>query len=198
LETIGITAHQDKEWDTRDSTVLQAFHDSFRTEDIRRVVSLPKKEDVTLPTTRHNAENRFKSLETRLRKNVNLRHVYYTHMLDYMQRGQVEVVDQDKKQEGTFYLPRHAVSKGKGGDTKWRIVFDASSHERGVSSLNDALEKGPNLLPELFEIVTLQAQPGGYYRRHTPSISSVTAGRERRGSDKVLLVSRDTGRRREL
>ena len=118
LETIGITAHQDKGWDAKESTVLQAFHDSFKTENSRRVVSLPKKENVTLPTNRQNAENRFKSLETRLRKNVNLRHVCYTHMLDYMQQERVEVVDQDKKQEGTFYLPHHAVSKGKGEDTK--------------------------------------------------------------------------------
>jgi len=146
LETIGITAHHDKEWDTRDLTILQAFHNSFRTEDIRKVVSLPKKKDVTLPTIGQNAENRFKSLEIRLRKNANLRHVYYTHMLDYMQRGQLEVVGQNKKQEGTFYLPHHAVSKGKGGDTKWGIVFDASSHERGVSSLDDALVKRPNPL----------------------------------------------------
>jgi hypothetical protein len=73
-------------------------------------------------------------------------------MLDYMQRGQVEFVDQVEKQEGTFYLPHHAVCKEK-GDTKWRIVFDASSHEKGVPSLNDALEIGPNLLPELFAIL---------------------------------------------
>jgi len=67
-----------------------------------------------------------------------------------MQRGQVEVVDPDEKQEGTFYLPHHAVSKGKQGDIKWRIVYDRSSHETGAPSLNDALEMGPNLLPELF------------------------------------------------
>jgi hypothetical protein len=149
LETIGITAHQDKE----DSAVLQAFHDSYRTEDSRRVVSLPKKENVTLPTNRQNAENRFKSLETSLRKNANLRHVYDTHMMDYMHRGQVEVIHQDEKQERTFYLPHHTVCNGKEGDTKWRIVFDASSHETGVPSLNDALEMGPNLLPELFTIL---------------------------------------------
>jgi len=47
-------------------------------------------------------------------------------------------------------------------------------------------------------IVRLQTQPGGYYSRYPSSISSVTAGRERQGSNKVLLVSRDTGRRREL
>jgi hypothetical protein len=127
----------------------QAFHDSFRTEDSRRVFSLPKKEYITLPSNRQNAENRFRSLEIRLRKNANLRRVYYTHMLDYTHRGQVEV-DPDEKQEGTFYLPRYAVSKGEQGDIKWRIVFDASLHERGAPSLSEALEMGPNLLPELF------------------------------------------------
>ena len=38
----------------------------------------------------------------------------------------------------------------KVNDTKWRIVFDASSHEKGAPSLNDTLEMGPNLLPEIF------------------------------------------------
>jgi hypothetical protein len=92
----------------------------------------------------------FKSLETKLRKAADLCHVYYTHMLDYTQRGQVEVVEPGEEQGGTFYLPHHAVSKGKRGDTKWRIVFDASSHEKGASSLNDTLEMGPKLLPEIF------------------------------------------------
>jgi len=100
------------------------------------MVSLTKKENVTLLSNRQNAENRFKSLEARLMKNEKLRHVYYTHMLDYIQRGQVEFVDPDKEHEGTFYLPHHAVSKGKRGDTKRRIIFDASSHENDAPSLN--------------------------------------------------------------
>ena len=82
LETLGITAHQGKSWDTKDSVFLQAFHDSFRVEDNRRVVSLPKRENVPLPSNEQNAKNWFKSLETKLRKNANMRHVYYTHMLD--------------------------------------------------------------------------------------------------------------------
>ena len=55
LETIGITAHQDREWNSKDSNVLRDIHDSFRTEGGRRVVSLPKKENVTLPTSQQNA-----------------------------------------------------------------------------------------------------------------------------------------------
>jgi hypothetical protein len=71
-------------------------------------------------------------------------------MLDCLQRGQVEVVDPGEEHGDLFYLPHHAVSKGKRGDTKWRIVFDASSHEKCASSLNDTLEMGPNLLSEIF------------------------------------------------
>jgi len=150
LETIGIKAHQDKWRNTKDSAVLHAFHDTFRMEDNRRVVSLPRKENVNLPSNLENAENRFKSLEARLRKNEKLRHIYYTHMLRYIQRGQVEVVDPGEEHGDLFYLPHHAVSKGKREDTKWRIVSDASSHEKGAPSLNDTLEMGPSLLPEIF------------------------------------------------
>jgi hypothetical protein len=130
LETTGITVHQDNGWDAKESAVLQAFHDSYRTEDIRRGVSLPKKENVTLLTNRQNAENTFKSLERRLRKNANLRHVYYTHMQDYMQRGQVEVIDHDEKQERTFYLPHHALCKGKGGGAQSGELYSTHPHTR--------------------------------------------------------------------
>jgi hypothetical protein len=48
-----------------------------------------------------------------------------------------------------YYLPYYAVEKEKRGDAKWRIVFDGSSHKDHAPSLNDALEMGPNLLPEI-------------------------------------------------
>jgi hypothetical protein len=52
-----------------------------------------------------------------------------------------------------YYLAHHAVEKEKRGDAKWRIVFDGSSHEDQAPSLNDALEMGPNLLPEILAIL---------------------------------------------
>jgi len=74
-------------------------------------------------------------------------------MRDYVQRGQVEVVDTEERQGRTFYLPHHAVLKGTLGETKWRIVFDASSNEKGTFTLNDALDMRPNLLPEVFAML---------------------------------------------
>lgn len=40
----------------------------------------------------------------------------------------------------------------KRGRTKWRIVFDASSHESNAPSLNEALEMGPKFLLEILAI----------------------------------------------
>jgi hypothetical protein len=65
----------------------------------------------------------------------------------------VETVEPEQEGEGTFYLPHQIISKGKGGERKWPIVYDASSHEKDAPSLNDALEMGPNLFPELFAIL---------------------------------------------
>ena len=143
---------------TKDSNGLQAFHDSFRTGDIRRVVSLRMRTSLSQTTNQRNVENNFKMLETRLKKIAILRYVHYKHMLNYMQRRQVYVVDPDEKQEEMFYLPHHAVSKGKQGETKWQIEFGASSHESG-----EPLEVGSNLLLELFATL-LQ------FRLHPPAI----------------------------
>jgi hypothetical protein len=52
-----------------------------------------------------------------------------------------------------YYMPHHPVEKEKRGDAKWRIVFDGSSHEDHAPSFNDALEMGPNLLPESLAIL---------------------------------------------
>ena len=38
-------------------------------------------------------------------------------------------------------------------ETRWRIVFYGSSHEDDALSLNDILEIGPNLIPEILAIL---------------------------------------------
>ena len=54
------------------------------------------------------------------------------------------------------------------GKTKWRIVFDASSHETNAPSHNEVLEMGPNLLPEIFAILLR------FRLHHTAIISDIT------------------------
>ena len=45
------------------------------------------------------------------------------------------------------------MKKVKYGGTKCWIVFDASHHENNAPSLNEVLEIGPNLLPEILAIL---------------------------------------------
>jgi len=70
-------------------------------------------------------------------------------MLDHVVKEQVELVPTNENSTGVFYLPDHAEKKEHHGKTNWRIVFDPSSSEGNSPSLNDVLEMGPNLLPEV-------------------------------------------------
>jgi hypothetical protein len=69
LETIGIMENQDRTPSLKDSALLQEFAASFCLEDQRRVVSFPRKANITVPNNRHEAEKRFLSLEKKLEQN---------------------------------------------------------------------------------------------------------------------------------
>ena len=49
----------------------------------------------------------------------------------------------------TFYMPMHAVTKESSSSTKLRVVFDGSAKSSSDSSLNDILEVGPTLHPDI-------------------------------------------------
>ncbi|GFQ94645.1 DUF5641 domain-containing protein [Trichonephila clavata] len=75
-------------------------------------------------------------------------------MQDYIDKKQVEAVLKDTQNEvRLFYFPHHAVKKITNEGIKGCIVFDASSHSPGHPSLNDALEAGPNLLPDILAML---------------------------------------------
>jgi len=86
-------------------------------------------------------------------------------MLDYIKKDQVEIVLSEEATVDKFYLPHHVVKKKKRGETKWRIVFDGSSHQDHAPSLSDALEIGPNLLPEILAtLLRFRLYPVGIIR----------------------------------
>jgi hypothetical protein len=83
LESIGISANHDRSLSAKDSKLLEDFQASFRMEDHRRVVSLPRKQNIAIPSNKLNAEKRLNNVtdlkamrhETDvLRTNVKLRH----------------------------------------------------------------------------------------------------------------------------
>ncbi|KAJ4430558.1 hypothetical protein ANN_19146 [Periplaneta americana] len=136
---LEIRENQDRQRSSKDSAILQAFEDSYLIEDQRRVVSLPRKEGIIPPTNRYNAQRWFHNLEKRLQGNAHLKEIYYTQMMDYIVKGHVDLVALGSQPYDEFYLPHQLVKKEKrGGDDP---------------SLNDSLEMGPNLLPEVLSIL---------------------------------------------
>jgi hypothetical protein len=87
----------------RDTALLQEFHASYSLEDQQRVVSLPRKGNISLPSNRHNAERLFHRLEQRLEGNVALRHVYHDHMLDYIKNKWKSLLLKREKQTSSTY-----------------------------------------------------------------------------------------------
>jgi hypothetical protein len=87
------------------------------------VVSLPRKEHVSLSSNYHHAEKRFHALARRLEKDETLRNVYHDQMLNYIRHEQVEIAPPADGTEETYHLLHHLVRKEKRGNLKWRIVF---------------------------------------------------------------------------
>jgi len=153
LEAMGITDTDTVPPSVKDTAMLSSFSDSFRKEDGRAVVSLPKKEHAILNDNNTNAHRRFKSLTKRFDSTTYFRTMYENKMLDYILQHQVEVAPHGPTAAPMFYLLHHAVKKEKCKAVKWRIVCDASSHEPGSPSLNDFLQMGSNLPPEIVSVL---------------------------------------------
>ena len=88
--------------------------------------------------------------EKRLEKNPELKKKYHSAMEEYFFGGYAERIEEQPTEEG-WYLPHHPVISDT-KNTKVRIVSDSAAKVNGVS-LNDLLEKGPNLLNDLTGIL---------------------------------------------
>ena len=94
--------------------------------------------------------------ETRLRRMVRRmtkeKYTAYDRQLkSVLEEGHVELLPKDCVPQS--YLPHRGVIMMDRETTKLRIVHDASAESEEGLSLNDALEKGPNLLPLLWGIL---------------------------------------------
>ena len=56
-------------------------------------------------------------------------------------------------EEAGYYMPHHAVFRSDASTTKTRVVFNASAACTGAPSLNDMVDPGPSLLPDLTGIL---------------------------------------------
>nr|XP_050043852.1 uncharacterized protein LOC126541213 [Dermacentor andersoni] len=79
---------------------------------------------------------------------------YNAVIRQYLELGHAEVVPKSVPiDRATYYMPHRQVIREESLTTKLRVVFDASSHAQGFPSLNDFLDKGVNLNPELLQVL---------------------------------------------
>ncbi|KAI5756186.1 hypothetical protein M8J77_022835 [Diaphorina citri] len=93
------------------------------------------------------AEKRLQSTIKRL-KSGNLETEYQKVLTGWELEGIIERVPIQDSEKPSYYLPHHPVVK-VGSTTPVRPVFDASAKEPNKCSLNQCLEKGPNLIDKI-------------------------------------------------
>jgi hypothetical protein len=108
---MGITDIDTEPRSTKDTATLSSFSDSFRIDDGRAVVSLPKKEHLIPADNKSNARKRFLSLTKRFHTDADFRTMYENIMMDYIFNNQVEVAPSNPSAAPKFYLPHHAFKR---------------------------------------------------------------------------------------
>ncbi|GFS47235.1 integrase catalytic domain-containing protein [Nephila pilipes] len=135
------------------SKQLEAF---WQLENLEMNLKLPWKDNLkeSLDNNYEIAHERFSKLCHKFKNDQSLYTEYKNVVDSYVEQNIVERVPNSTVVGGAeFYLPHRAVIRHDRVSSKLRIVFDASSHKRGKFSLNDSLHIGPNLYPDLFELL---------------------------------------------
>ena len=95
-------------------------------------------------------------MENRFSKDDKLRIAYSEFMTEYenlchMIQASKAIIP--KALQDSFFLPHHGVCKESSTTTKLRTVFNGSARTSSGLSLSDLLQAGPNLLPNLIDLI---------------------------------------------
>ncbi|XP_043064474.1 uncharacterized protein LOC122320346 [Drosophila ficusphila] len=95
------------------------------------------------------ALRRFKTLEGKLLKDVELKSQYAAFINEYIDLQHMSLAS-EQSVASQYYLPHHCVQKPDSTTTKLRVVFDGSAKTTSGYSLNDLLFAGPSMQPKIF------------------------------------------------
>jgi hypothetical protein len=112
-------------------------------------------EPTLLGTSRRSSERRLHAIERRLERDPDLNVQYHSFTKEYKQLGHKEPVIQQEGKDSCYFLPHHPVFKETSSTTKTRVVFDGSAETSNGLSLNDILQVGATVQPDLYSIVLL-------------------------------------------
>lgn len=148
LEALGIRdSGEVKSKSEREVATQEHFQETVtRNDEGRYSVLLPwVEEGQPIPSNRLVAEKRLESTTRKLKQTGNFES-YIQIFQEWLKEGFIEIVQNPNQDENSHDLPHRAVFKPESLTTPVRPVFDASCKIGRSPSLNDCLEKGPNLL----------------------------------------------------
>ncbi|GFV29821.1 integrase catalytic domain-containing protein [Trichonephila clavipes] len=156
IESLGILDKGSVTLGNGDEEILSEFDKSVNFVDGRYRVNLPWKPGMreALQNNKTVARKRFEGLVRRFKCDHELFCEYKDVIDDYVRESIFERTSCDSLLDSQgFYLPHHAVIRSDKTTSPIRIVFDGSAHENGQSSLNQSLYTGPNLHPNILELL---------------------------------------------
>ncbi|XP_064481011.1 uncharacterized protein LOC135394265 [Ornithodoros turicata] len=135
---------------------LKHLQETATVKDGRYEVRLPwKPHSYHLDDNLNITQTRLSKLVSRLQKDEKLLEEYDEAIRRYVKNehaGEVPV-KVDVCSDHIYYMPHRKVIRESSTTTKPRVVFDAPSHAAGTASLNDCLESGPKLNPNVLDIL---------------------------------------------
>ncbi|GFR58490.1 retrovirus-related Pol polyprotein from transposon 17.6 [Elysia marginata] len=99
------------------------------------------------------ASKRLQSLSRRQEGYPELKKAYDENLADMERSGNIREAISKAKDGPVIYLPHHLVVREDSRTTKVTPLFDAFAKGYNGVLLNDCLEAGPNLLPNILEVL---------------------------------------------
>ena len=129
---------------------------TFDWNQVRYCIRLPWKSDIRPQIDAfHLCVGRLYQLQNRLKKDKSLLQEYDAVFQIQLSDGIIERVPaHEEKSKPRYFIPHHGVVRADKETTRLRVNFDGSTKaKQGDFSLNECLEKGPNMTPHIFDIL---------------------------------------------
>lgn len=153
LDSIGIS---ENEIHPEDKEAIKNFEKNITFDGKMYTVKLPWKLDpAVLPRNYELARGRLNSNLNRMRKDKSILMAYNDVIQNQLKDDFIEIVPEECVETNhAHYLSHHGVIKEDSLTTPLRIVFNCSQKgPQNAPSLNDAIFRGPNLLPEITQLL---------------------------------------------
>ena len=154
LESLGICDSKDELFSQNDLDTLKLFNEKLNFVNGRYETPLLWKVNKNeLKSNFQVAKKRLLGLKVKLTKNNWLYNEYQKILNEQSNLGIIEECQYNESEINTYYMPHRPIIRQDKSTTKIRIVFDASSKDKNEKSLNECLFSGPNLNPNILDII---------------------------------------------